>query len=209
VKSFFLQTYSQVNIINMSDYSKIGTARPPFPKAHPFKIDLGKLKSSPGSPPKFTLSVNYHSGLFDGFQREGDFVNFKRVSITGLDFPEQVPGSFPGKNFYCVLKITFVNGLISKSEIVWIESDESQEDLDPIKITTSDNGLSSQSEARVIIGVLINDDEVIAGLPGGGSAVNTPYILQYINTNLVITDFCVNGLSVKYPIPMSGGRLNF
>jgi hypothetical protein len=201
----------------MSAYSKIGIARPSFPKAHPFKIDIGKLKSSPGSPPKFTLSVNFHSGLFDGFSLSNNRFTFKRLAITGLDFPQTVPESFPGRNFYCVLKTTFLKGEPNKSTIEWISSNDQQasDDLAPIKVEQQSTGSGPsatqtkiQTEARVIIGVLVSDDEVIAGLPGGASAVKTPYVIQYINTNLVFTELCLNGVSVRYPFPMSGGQLN-
>lgn len=187
----------------MSNYEKIGIARPPFPNAHPFKIDILKDGVKADGSAQYSLAVNYHSGLF---RFVGD--NFERINITGLDFLKKVPASFPGKNFYCVLKILIVNSKFT-AKIEWVESDQSEDDLAPIKTEQLDDQQKKQTEARVIIGVLVADDEVIAGLPGNESAVNTPYILQYINTNLLLTDFCINGFPITYPTPISGGRLNF
>jgi hypothetical protein len=194
----------------MSSYSKIGITRPSIGSAHPFKIDIKKDGSNSDGTPQYVLAVNYHSRLFTGmsFTNEGgSFLQWQKINITGLDFNQKVPSTFPGENYYCVLKITVSNLEATEAEIVWVSNDKTVDDLQPVKFESSDN--LRQTEARIIIGVFVFDDEVLAGLPGGESAVNTAYIMQFINTNLIMCNMVFDGVPVIYPVPFAGGRLNF
>jgi hypothetical protein len=191
----------------MSNFSKIGITRPSIGLVHPFKIDIGKKGKRGDGSPVYTLAINYHSRLFTGMSKTEQFLQYIKIPITGLDFVKEVPSSFPGENYYCVLKVTVSNLTATKAEIVWVSDDKSVDDLQPVKFESSEN--LKQIEARIIIGVFVSDDEAVAGLPGGENAVNTAYIMQYINTNLIMCNMVFNGVPIIYPVPFSGGRLNF
>jgi hypothetical protein len=192
----------------MSNYNKIGIPKPPgLDRTHPFKIDIAKKKGDTIGKPKYTLAVNYHSRLFTGMGRTGKYLQWIKIPITGLDFVQNVPDSFPGENYYCVLKVTVNNLNPESAEIIWISSDKTVNELQPVTFEGGDN--LKQTEARIIIGVFVSDDEAAAGLPGNESAVNTAYIMQFINTNLLMCNMIFDGIPVIYPVPFGGGRLNF
>jgi len=173
-------------------------------KNHPFFIDFSIRNG------KKILAVNYHSRLFRGLEVENNYMIHKIQTIKGLDFEKEVPSSFPGKNFYCVLRIK-INSLNVSSQsdaatIEWAEGDNS-ELLKPIIFESANN--LRQSEARIIIGVLVNDGEETAGtlsLDFGGAKTN--YIIQFVNTDLLMTNMVFNGIPVLYPVPFVGGGLN-
>jgi hypothetical protein len=196
----------------MSSYSKIG-----IPKGgtsvsfnHPFKIDIGRLTNSKGEL-QYTLAVAYHSRLYTGMSftnAGGAFLQRNRIDITGLDFPQNVPTStFPGQNYYCVLKITITDLQATRAEIIYVSDDNSVNQLQPVKFESSQN--RRQTEARIIIGVLVWDDEAVAGLEGNDSAINTVYLEQFVTTDLIMCNMVFDGLPVVYPVPFIGGRLNF
>jgi hypothetical protein len=192
----------------MSNYNKIGITRPSAGLVHPFKIDIAKAGKNADNTPKYTLAVNYHSRLYENLDLKDKYLQFNRVNIAGLDAIKEVPTTFPGKNFYCVLEINVSNlRAVPPARIVWVESDQSEEELAPIEFQDSSN--LRQTKARIIIGIFVSDDEAIAGLPGGESAVNTAYIMQFINTNLMLSNMVFDGVPVIYPVPFGGGRLNF
>lgn len=191
-------------------YSKIGVPRVKIAQAHPFKIDILREGSRSDGTPKLFLAVNYHSRLFTGMSftnSGGAFLQWSKIDITGLDFKEEVPSSFPGQNFYCVLKITVNDLQATKADIIWVSNDKTVNELQPVTFESSQN--RRQTEARIIIGVLVSDDESVAGTPGNDSALNTPYIMQFINTNLIMCNMVFDGTPVVYPVPFGGGRLNF
>jgi hypothetical protein len=173
-------------------------------RSHPFKIDL---RASPG---KRFLAVNYHSRLYTGFEIQNQYLIYKQKTITGLDFKEQIPSSFPGKNFYCVLNIK-INGLQVANEdkaasIKWVQSDSSA-DLRPVVFESAQT--LNQKEARIILGVLVFDGESTAGTlsPDFGGA-KLPYISQFVTTDLIMTNMVINGIPIIYPVPFIGSSLN-
>lgn len=194
----------------MSSYNKIGITRPTVNLVHPFKIDIKKNGSRADGSPLYVLAVNYHSRLFTGMSKTnagGSFLQWQKINIKGLDFDKEVPSTFPGQNFYCVLKVKVANLQATEAEITWVSNDQSVNDLQPVTFESSTN--LKQTEAKIIIGVFVSDDESLAGTPPGESAVNTAYIMQNINTNLLMCNMVFDGIPVIYPVPFGGGRLNF
>lgn len=188
----------------MSNYYKIGVTRPSVGLSHPFKITIGKDGKKGDGTPQYTLAVNYHSRLYTGLRSRDKYLSYNKKNIIGLDFPEKVPDQFPKENVYCVLDLKIDNYSVTKAEIKYVFDDKNQEELDPIVFLSEDD--LRQVGARVIIGVLVNDDEVVAGLPA--SDAKTPYIVQFVNTNLMMSNMVFDGIPVIYPVPFIGGRLN-
>lgn len=192
----------------MSNYNKIGITRPTAGQAHPFKIDISKKGSRGDGSPIYALAVNYHSRLFTGMGKTDKYLQWLKINITGLDAKQEVPSTFPGQNYYCVLKITVNNLQATEAEIIWVSNDKSVNELQPVTFESGTN--LKQIEARLIIGVFVADDEAIAGTDNtDGGAVNTAYIMQNINTNLIMCNMVFDGVPVIYPVPFGGGRLNF
>jgi hypothetical protein len=193
----------------MSSFSKIAVSNN-VRIIHPFKVDISKKKSAGNSKPEFTLAVNYHSKLYRGFKSDnqnGAFFSYDLIAIKGLDFPLTVPNDFPSKNIYCILEID-VSNLSPRSPTIKLVPDSNPggftPELQPIVLQDSQN--LRQTKARIIIATFVADDESFAGLPPNG--VNTPYIIQHVNTNLILCNFVINGVSVIYPVPIAGGKLN-
>jgi hypothetical protein len=203
----------------MADYNKIGITNSLVKNAFPFKIDIAKDGLREDGFPQFQLAVNYHSRLFKGLGKTDKYLQWIEVkdeennseeyttTIKGLDEYQKVPETFPDKNFYCVLKVEVEDLNAKSAEIVWVESDKSVNELQPVTFESTDN--LRQVEARLIIGILVSDNEAVAGTPGGNSAVKSSYILQFINTNLIMCNMVFDGIPVIYPVPFGGGRLNF
>lgn len=195
----------------MSNFNKIAITRPSAGQTHPFKIDISKKSSSKEGRPVYTAAVHYHSRLFTGMSKTEKYLQYSKIKITGLDYIKDVPASFgtptKSQNFYCVLKVTVNDLKADKAEIIWVSDDKTVDELQPVTFESSEN--LKQLEARIIIGVLVADDEAVAGLPGGASAVNTAYVMQHINTNLLMCNMVFAGVPIIYPVPFAGGRLNF
>jgi len=198
----------------MSSYSKIaiGRSSSSVGSAHAFKVDLKKdsVDKTTGLP-LYALAVNYHSRLFTGMSFTNDggsFLQWQKINITGLDYDQKVPDTFPGKNYYCVLKVTVANLQANEAEIIWVSDDNTVNELQPVTFESNDN--LKQIEARIIIAVLVSDDEALAGTSNkNGGAVNTAYVMQFINTNLIMCNMVFDGVPVIYPVPFAGGRLNY
>ncbi len=169
----------------------------------PFKIDW-KVSKINGQR-KYIFAVNYHSKLYKGMSTRGQFLEYDILNIAGLDFIKEAPNSFPvSKNYYCVLKVKVSNLQAQSAEITWVEGDQRDDDLAPIKFEDSQN--YKQTEARVIIGAAVRDLEASPGLKN--DVIKTVYIIQYVNTNLIMANMVFNGIPVIYPVPIPGGRLN-
>lgn len=191
----------------MSNYNRIGISRSPVSLAHPFKIDISKKGVRSGGEPIYQLAVNYHSCLFTGMGKTDKYLQWLKIPISGLDSYQEVPTSFPGENYYCVLKITVNDLQAQEAKIIWVSNDKTVDELQPVTFESGEN--LKQVEARIILGVFVSDDEAVAGTPGNESAVNTAYIMQNINTNLLMCNMVFDGIPVIYPVPFAGGRLNF
>lgn len=192
----------------MSNYNKIGITRPTAGQTHPFKIDIRKNGTRSDGNPIYSLAVNYHSRLFTGMGKTDKYLQWLKIPIEGLDQQQDVPSTFPGQNYYCVLKITVNNLQATQAQIIYVSNDQTVNQLQPVTFEGSSN--LRQVEARIIIGVFVSDDEAIAGTDNtSGGAVNTAYIMQNINTNLLMCNMVFDGIPVIYPVPFGGGRLNF
>jgi hypothetical protein len=171
-------------------------------RVHPFYIDVVKQGD------KEYLAVNYHSRLFKGMTLNEKYLSFDQtLSITGLDVLKEIPGSFPGKNFYCVLELDISNFIPTKANIVWIEGDSKADELNPVVFIGSNN--LRQVKSRTIIGVYVFDGEATAGTrsPDLGGA-KTAYITQFVHTDLIMSYMVFNGVPVVLPVPFIGGKLN-
>lgn len=194
----------------MSNYYSYSFPKPQIVRSnHPFQIFLTREKSDgPSQDPKYSLAINYHSRLYSALSLKNQYLSYKRINIQGLDFKKQAPGSFPGKNFYAVLEITVSNLKPDSAKIVWIEGDTAEDELAPV-VFSSGNDLK-QTKARIILGVLVNDNEAIPGLPPGeANTVKTDYIVQFVQTDLMMCNMVFDGVPIIYPVPFGGGRLNF
>jgi hypothetical protein len=170
---------------------------------HPFKIDWRITKK--GGQRTYNFAVNYHSKIYRGTSNRGQFLEFDILPISGLDFIKEAPSGFPqSRNLYCVLTVRVSNLQAQSAKIEWILGDDQQDELAPIKFEDTEN--YKQTEARVIIGVAVRDLEASPGLVN--DTVKTVYIIQYVNTNLIMANMVFNGVPVTYPVPISGGRLN-
>lgn len=185
-------------------YSKSLTPKD-IKKSHPFKIEMSSKKG------KRYLAVNYHSRLYTGFEIKNEYLIYKQKSIVGLDFKKEVPSSFPGKNFYCVLNIKTQGLQVSNEDkavsIKWIEDDKSTNDLSPVLFESAQT--LNQKEARIILGVLVFDGESTAGTLSpdlGGAKIS--YISQFVTTDLLMTNMVFNGVPIIYPVPFIGSSLN-
>jgi hypothetical protein len=183
-----------------------------FQNTHPFQIGIQKVFENNRT--KYFAAVAYHSGLFR-IVYEQKILNYERIPIKDLDIYKEIPASLnctsSSKNFYCVLELTIKEGkLVDKdpAAIVWVESDRSVEELRPFVFESCGENCETQTKARIIIGVIVCDTERVPGLPQNQS-VKFRYIIQYINTNLRIAPYCINGKGAFYAEPFSGGRLNF
>lgn len=169
---------------------------------HPFKVDWRVRKVN--GERKYSFAVNFHSKLYKGMNTRGQFLEYEFFQLEGIDTIQEAPTSFPSKNYYCVLKINVSSLQGQSARIVWVEGDDKQDDLAPIKFEDAQN--YKQTEARVIIGAAIRDLEAAPGLKNDN--VKTVYFCQYVNTNLIMANMVFNGIPVVYPVPIPGGRLN-
>jgi hypothetical protein len=193
----------------MAEQTKIAVPTP-YGSTHPFKLE--KVRRSPNSKASrddIYVAVAYHSALFTYMEERGnEYFKYKKIDITNLDKQEIVPSTLDcsgsSQNFYCVLNVKINNLRAQSAELKWVKSDRSENDLDPIKLDSE----KRQTEARVIIGVVVCDTEYTPGLDQSRSS-KFPYIIQFVNTNLIMCNMVFNGVPVVYPAPISGGRLNF
>lgn len=174
---------------------------------HPFQFIFTTRKEKPDDDKEsYYLAVVYYSSLYKSFKLEDKFGKFSDpVEIKGLNEYKKID-SFPQKKIYCVLEIPVKNLDIDSSgkiQIQWVEG-EDEEKLAPIEFESSEN--LRQTKARIIIGVLLSDkNEVPKMTDEEENQQDTEYVVQYVNTNLLMINTLVNGTPVIYPVPFSGG----
>jgi hypothetical protein len=191
----------------MSNYWKLGQPKGlNLSFSHPFKMDFERSLDLSGNVTYFA-AINFHSRLFTGMTLNEKYLSYKKIPIQGLDFKKAVSSSFPGQNFYAVLRVTVSNLSATKAEIVWVSDDKSVEQLNPVVFDSNDS--LKQTEARIIIGALVNDREAVAGTTDGPNEAKVDYVMQFINTNLMMCNMVFDGVPIIYPVPFGGGRLNF
>lgn len=165
--------------------------------SHPFQIQTEKPDNV-----NIKAAVSYHSSLYSGMEQAGALLKYKKLSITGLDFQSSFSvKELETKKAYAILKVIINDYKAVSAKVEWIK-DLNEDSLAPIKFA-NENTLK-QSEARVIIGGLFNDEEQKAGL---GPGINTVYVHQYISTHLIMANMVFNGVPVVYPVPISGGMV--
>lgn len=175
-------------------------------RIYPFAVDFRREKTAENTR-KYFFAVNYHSKLYTGTQNKNTYLDWKNISIAGLDQEKEAPTGWPtsGKNYYCILKIN-VSSLQAQTAIIeWVEGDDQIEKLAPIKFASAED--YQQTEARVIIGVAVKDKESTAGL-APNRQTDAIYFIQYVTSNLIMANMVFNGVPVIYPVPISGGGLN-
>jgi hypothetical protein len=177
---------------------------PSFKKVvSPFQVDVISLKT------EVRMAIAYHSSLFTGMSLQGGRLSYDKIKISGLDFNKSVAkNAAKSKNHYAVLSVKISNLTAQSAQVKWVEGDANAEELDPVKFDSGDS--LKQTEARVILAALVHDGEQFAGtLAVSGGGVETFYIIQYVNTNLIMANMVMDGIPIVYPVPISGGRLNF
>jgi hypothetical protein len=177
---------------------------PSFKKAvHPFQIDVTQKKD------EISVAVAYHSGLFKPMSISQGRLKYNRIEIIGLDENKSFSKKLAADENHYVVLIVKINNLQAESaEVKIIEGDTSEEELDPVKFDSEDS--LKQTEARVILGVIVHDGGQYAGtLSVDIGGIETYYLIQFVNTNLIMANMVMDGIPIAYPVPISGGRLNF
>jgi hypothetical protein len=178
---------------------------PSFKKTvNPFQIDIFQKKDV------IEVAVAYHSGLFGPMTFSESALKYKRIEIVGLDktLDKITKKTAMDKNYYVVLKIKVNNLKAESAEIKVVESDKNEKELDPVKFDSAEN--LKQTEANVILGVIVHDGgQYAATLSTDQGGIETFYLIQFVNTNLIMANMVMDGIPIVYPVPISGGRLNF
>jgi hypothetical protein len=177
---------------------------------HPFKLELksSNQQDSEGRP-KYQISLNWHSKLYTGFksaQNGGDqFLTFEKIKISNLNFSFDVPNDiYEKKYYYCILDVLVTN-LRATSAQIKFEMGNGSDKLHPIAFESPVN--QRQIAARVILGAVVNDDKYTpanALVTSEGPTINSTYVLQYVHSNLLMTNMVLNGVPVVYPVPFLG-----
>jgi len=169
----------------------------------PFQIDIINKKSEVG------WALAYHSGLFQPLKLSESYLQYKRIEIKGLNEIKTVSKKETEKeNQYIVLNIKINNLMAESAEVKIVKGDRNSEELNPIKFDSQDS--LRQIEARIIIGVIVHDGNQYAGsLSKDFGGIETYYVIQFIQTNLIMANMVMDGIPVVYAVPISGGRLNF
>lgn len=163
--------------------------------------------------PLYKAYLNWHSALYDNISPTQSlskkYLNFKKITIKNLNFTTQVSDKlYDDKYIYCVLKILIDNFTVISAEIVFVPQSE-PENLVPVVFETEEN--LKQTEARVILAAIAYDDKSIAETEfsfdqesGSRNIAQSVYVIQYVQTNLIMTNMVVNGVPILYPAPFPG-----
>lgn len=178
---------------------------------HPFKLEVFQSEDldSEGRP-KYKTSLNFHSKLYTGFKSAkngGDqFLTFEKIKINNLNFLFDVPSEiYAKKYYYCILDVLVTN-LRATSAQIKFEMGNGSDKLHPIAFESPSN--LKQIAARVILGVIVRDNKYTAAnaliSSDNAEPIDSTYVLQYVNSNLLMTNMVLNGVPVVYPVPFLG-----
>ena len=191
-------------------------------KVQPFSLEFDRGSPQGGVSSTAFMGVNANSKLYYGLTLNGNNMSYDEIYIAGLGRPEPVPEEIqytvPVPSFFCVLNIN-INGRLSPyrseesrqtAEITWVKGD-TLEDLNPIIF--EDDIDKVQIGARIVIGALVSDKNQssvynVNDSRGGINTVNSSYIVQNVNTHLMMCNMVFNGLPVLYPVPFGGGPIS-
>jgi hypothetical protein len=164
--------------------------------------------------PLYKAYLNWHSALYDNMvptETLGKkYLNFKKITIRNLNFSEELGEElYKEKYIYCVLKIPIDNFTVKPpAEIVFVPQSE-PEDLVPIAFESEEN--LKQIEARIIVAVIAYDDKAVAETEfafdkksGSRNISDSVYVIQCVQSNLIMTNMVFNGVPVLYPAPFGG-----
>ena len=179
---------------------------------HPFKLEVFQSKDldSEGRP-SYKVSLNWHSKLYNGFkvpQNGGaQFLTFQKNKIDNLNFLFDVPKDIYAKQYYyCLLDVNITDLRVTSAKIKFVMGNGSDQ-LHPIAFESASN--LRQIAARVILGVVVSDNKYTpanALVPSSDDAppADSVYVLQYVHSNLLMTNMVSNGVPVVYPVPFLG-----
>ena len=152
---------------------------------HPFKVFLKQEQQTGSDVIFYYYSVAYHSQLFSNeFENNTTYFSYKKIPITGLDFYEIIPDPTL-KNVYITLDVTVSDLVPTSAEINYhVEGDEG---FAPFSFTTN----YEQNFAQVVLAVIVNDSESVAGeyLYSSLSSTTSSHILGYFPVVLIGVSF--------------------
>lgn len=181
---------------------------------HPFKLDVlqGPIDQSTGKP-TYKTSLNWHSALYESVTEPDkagkEYLKFKKIKISNLDFEQEVKNEIYQKQYcYCILNVTIENLSPKEAKIIFEMGNQDPSKLLPIKFESAEN--FNQKEARVILAAIAYDNKYIpanAQISSNSkdqSKKNSLYVIQYVHSNLLMTNMVLMGTPVVYPVPFPG-----
>lgn len=150
-----------------------------------------------------SVAINYYSTLYTPFTEEKSFLKYNNIAIVGLDEPKIYTLDKLEKNpVHIVLTITVSSLTASTARIDWVNDEKGgkEDKLHPIKL----DGNKIQTEARIVIATIRRDKYKKAGVTSKCKQADFLYILQYVNTNLIMANMVFAGIPVIYPVPIAG-----
>lgn len=180
---------------------------------HPFKLDVLMGEVNPTTKkPTYETSLNWHSALYTTIKEPDkagkEYLKFQKIKISNLDFREKVDDGIYEKNYYyCILNVTVENLSVKEAKIEFELGNEDPTKILPIKFESAEN--LRQKEARVILAAIAYDDKYIPANAqisaiDDDSKKNSLYIVQYVHSNLLMTNMICKGIPVIYPVPFPG-----
>jgi len=182
---------------------------------HPFKLSIfpNDNPSAQTDQVEYKTYLNWHSALYDNIETPLSlgkmYLNFKKITVNNLNFTQIIPKDlYVEQYYYCVLNIKIQNFKVSRAEIVFKKQSD-RESIVPIMFESEDN--LKQTEARIVLAAIAYDDKLIAetefSFDSNTNSRNIKpevYVIQYVTTNLIMTNMIFNGVPVLYPAPFGG-----
>jgi hypothetical protein len=180
----------------------------------PFKLDIitSKNLDSEGRP-TYKTALNFHSKLYDSFKVPSDggeqYLTIKKIKINNLSFEQEIPALFYDERYYyCILEVEVSDLKAVSSTIKFVLGNKKLTELYPIVFQSADN--LRQTKARVILAIVAYDDKDAAtnALITNNNNQSIPnsnaYVIQCVQSNLLMTNMVFNGVPVVYPVPFPG-----
>lgn len=172
-----------------------------FLSTFPYKIFL--KKETTGTTNIYSFAVAYHSELLKNtFTDNTTYLSFQKQVIDPSTLDNYIIIPDPtAKNVYITLDMKVSNLTVTSAKINFYV--EGSSGLAPFSFGENYN----QTDAQVILGIIVNDAESQAGTTGGGDN-QTTYVVQKVFTDLIIANLIINSVPVITAVPFTGGPIN-